>query len=1113
MLRSNRSLAALAVAAACMSPIAQQTSPTKTSLPTSSGPTPIRGAHFPALSPDGKQLCFEYLGDLWTVGTTGGVAKRLTLHQAYDGYPHWSPDGQWIAFSSNREGNFDVYLVPARGGEARQMTFHTADDLVQDWSPDGARLLFTSARESRYSDLYTLDIKDSRVRRLTNDKTMSRYGVFSPDGKTIAYARGRQEWWRPKYKGSANTDLYELPLNGSKETRLTNYDGPDVFPLYAASNTSGTGSAASSYVYFVSDRSGAPNLWVLPPARSVSEKLAEPLQVTHHTAKETGGVHFPTISHDGSRIAYECDFQLWTLPANMRPGGASSNPTSIPIYAPSDTLTNLKQRVTLNAGAAGLSLAPDGKTVAFAARGEIWTLPSTGGEATRLTKTGWAEYNPIWSSDGTKLAYTTDRNGNLDVYLIDVKTKKETQVTADTADDTNPQFSGNGGFLSFTRTGGSEPGLYVIPLPKDSDPKPADATRIIAGTGVGSYDWAPDERWLVCSKRDITGTTDLWIVPRVGGTAINVTRYPGSNSNPQWSRDGRQIVFTSTRNSVPGAPQVNIYSLRLIPAPPQEDEVTPGRRGAGASEDQEPGAQGRRRPMPQGGGAPAAPAAGPGGSGLPMIGISQRAAQVAIEFEDIQNRARQVTSTRDPIGSVSLAPDSRTVLFSQTIGGQSDWWVADIVSGQSQRITNGAEVGGSVEFASDATRMFFLSGTGAIRQLSRGVPAPQPVAFTAALDVDRRVEVTEAFNEAWRNLRTQFYDPKFHGVDWVAVRAKYEPLLAETAAKEDFAFLLQSMIGELNASHTGATAPADPNSSATANLGLTFDQDFSGPGLRVKDVLPHGPADQVGRHVEVGEYVIAIDGEDVSLTEPMYRTLLDKTNKTVELLVNNKPTKEGARTVRLRAVTRAAIDDLEYERWVEARRRKVDAMSGGRLAYAHIKAMDQPSLLRFQREIFGDAQSKQGLVLDVRFNGGGRIHDDLLGILTRRAHVYETPRDAERSTQPFQLWDRPTVLLINEYSASDAEIFPNGFRFYGLGKIVGVPTYGGVIGTVDITLVDGTRFRIPRTGWTTVDGRNLENWGVPPDIRVEMAPEDYAQDNDKQLEAAVKAVLDQMSKR
>ncbi|HSV74349.1 MAG TPA: S41 family peptidase [Chthonomonadales bacterium] len=1069
---------------------------------TAAAPAPIRGAHHPALSPDGSTVCFTYRGDLWTAPTTGGAATRLTVHRAYDSFARWSPDGRWIAFSSNREGAFDVFVMPSRGGEARQVTYHGADDIVSDWSPDGRAILFTSARDGRFADLHLIDVSDGRLRRLTRDRTSSRHGAFLPDGKSVVYTRGGQAWWRPRYLGSQSTDIYTMEIGSGTHRRLTSVDGWDGWPMP---------SADGRHVYFVSARGGSTNLW------RTDVQSGAATQVTRHPRDH---VFFPSMSRDGSRVVYERDFRLWSI--DLR---SHAPPQPIDIVAQSDRADNPAERVEVQSGASGLSVSPDGKALAFSARGEIWSVKSEGGDAKRVTRNPSAEEDADWAPDGKTLAYTSDRAGNVDVFVADATTGAETAVTTDPADDVGPTYSPDGRLLAFTRTGGPAPGLYVAPVP--AAPGAGWQPVLVApGVAISSPVWSPDSRWIAFARRDVTATTDVWVVPAVGGTAVNVTQFPGFNGVPQWTRDGSYLLFISTRDTPVGTSTPALYALRLVPRPPDEEPPASARAAPpGDADPDELGAShdhdAQRRP-PQG---PPGAQAGPGAPATPALGgpVVPRATDVRIDFERIEHRARPLLATREAIGAWAPALDGRTVIVSTAQAGQSGWFAVDIASGALQRLSMG-DTGSQPQMAPDGSGFFHLAADGTVRRLVRGQPAPAQVAFSARLEIIRAEERRQTFNQAWRLLRTRFYDPDMHGIDWEAVRARYEPLVDDASTREEFGRLLTQMIGELNASHMGATPPQSPGPRvATGYLGLTFDSSFAGPGLRIAEVMPGGPCDQPGRKLAPGEYVAAIDGRPLAYVEDLYKELRDKEGRDVELTVTPAappaPTDgkvgdaPGLRTVRVRAVSRAAIGDLEYERGVMEARRKVEELSGGAVGYVHIRSMDQPSLRRFERELFGAQQSKRALVIDVRFNGGGRIHDELLALLVRRPHVTERPRDGELATQPFQVWNRPAVVMINEFSASDAEIFPNGFRENGLGKLVGVPTYGGVIGTFNVTLVDGTRFRVPTTGWFTLAGQNMENNGVRPDIHVENSPEDNAAGRDRQLEAAVQHLMGQIGSR
>jgi C-terminal processing protease CtpA/Prc len=366
----------------------------------------------------------------------------------------------------------------------------------------------------------------------------------------------------------------------------------------------------------------------------------------------------------------------------------------------------------------------------------------------------------------------------------------------------------------------------------------------------------------------------------------------------------------------------------------------------------------------------------------------------------------------------------------------------------------------------------------------------------------------QAFEEFWRSFGAGFYDPTMHGVNWKALRTKYASLLPGITTPEEFTALLSNMVGEVNSSHSEVFAASSvPPGPSQPTLAMVYDNDYSGPGLRVTAVMPGSPADTAGSKILAGEYILAIDGEDVKNDENYYRTIQNKQGKDVEILVNSSPNREGARTVKLKPITSAAYDDLDYAARVKHTRELVAKLSGGKLAYIHIKEMMAPSLAKFNRELWSDAYLKDGLVLDIRGNAGGNTHDAILQALSHKVYGYIRARDGDAETQPVKAWDKPIVLLINEDSFSDAEVFPQGFRALHLGKIVGVPTPGYVIGTIDASLLDGTHYRIPTVAYYTMDGRNMENLGIPPDIYVKNTPEDIIQHRDRQLETAVEVLL------
>jgi tricorn protease len=1023
---------------------------------------PARFLRYPAFSPDGKQIAFSYMGDIWLAPAEGGNAIRLTVHPAHDIRPRFSPDGKWIAFNSNREGNYDIFLMPAKGGRPKRLTYHSADDILGDWSPDGRWIVFSSNRDHRFAQIYLLEVETGYVRRLTSDETNLHSPTFSPDGRYIVFCRGGTSWWRKGYRGSANSEIWRLPITiegdriaTGKPERLTYYEGNDWFPMVSPDGT----------LYFVSDRTGVSNIWRMPligtrgEGRRTGESKVE--QVTNHADR----VLYPNLSRDGKFIVYEHDFSLWVVPTK---GG---EPKRLTIFAPSDEPQNRLQRLALTSQATEFALSTDGKQIAFVVRGEIFVVNvEKGGEAKRITDHPYRDFDIDWSPDGKKLAFVSERDGNREVYIVDIRTRELKRLTnTPDAAESNPKWSPTGNYVAFVRGPFGRQLCWV-------DVNTGEEKVVVEGPFIGEFAWSPDGRWICFNRRDsANNVTDLYIVPWNGGEPVNVTRMPYWNGSIVWTKDGKNIVFRSNRTDN----NVDIYVLPLERPKEKLDEEE------GESE---------KKPQERKEG-------------------EKKLPEVKIDFTDIHKRIRRLTATVFNEGSFAVSPDSKTVVFVATPVDQPEIWSVPLEGGSLTRLASGVSAS-QLQFSPDGNRIYFLSTGGTIRYLTRPAGSLGSVNFTARFTVDRVVELQHMFDEGWRLLKEQFYDEKMHGVDWDAMREKYRPLIEHVAAKEDFYALVSMMLGELNASHLGIGGPT-VSGPETAYLGVWFDPEHRGPGVKISAVLKNSPADRDESRLNVGEFILAIDGVEVSNNEQIWDALADKAGRVVELLVNDKPTKEGARTVKIKPINRGQWSNLLYEDWVEKRKRMVDEWSNGRIGYIHIQAMSQSELRKFEREFYAEVVGKkEALIIDVRFNGGGRIHDELLSILKRRLYALEQYRGTPPFTQPFQVWQKPTVVLINEFSASDAEIFPKAFRDLGLGKLVGVPTYGGVIGTYNVTLIDGTTFfRVPVTGWRTLDGVNLENYGVKPDILVEHSPEDNANENDLQLKAAVDLLLKELSKK
>lgn len=1025
---------------------------------------PVKFARFPAPSPDGTQLAFSWQGDLWVVPIDGGLARRLTVHPAYDFAPLWSPDGTKLAFTSDRHGNDDVFVLDLVTGEIQRLTWFSGRDRALGWLPDSSGVVFESRRDWEPYGVdfvpYVALLKGGTPYRLHDVEGTP--VALAPDGKRIAFVRRDSAWWRKGYKGSAQGDLWLGTLGTKQFTRLTNTDTPDTMPLWSADGRT---------LYFVSERDGARNLY----AMDIATKRVRPL-----TDFKGDGVRFPQINAKGTVITFEQGMEVWKLDL------ATGKRLPIAIEVPAmDSRTPTEVIRTFSANVSEYAIAPEGKEVAFIVRGELFVtrFPEGGAPTPNLTKTVEPEEGIAWSKDGKWVYFAGERNGQTDLFRITSDDPEEPRLRRTTRhkiepltqtpqSESRPTPSPDGKWLAFERSPGN---LVVMNL------ETREERTLVQSWNLGNFVWSPDSKWLAYDMYDENYNADVWVVSIEGGTPVNLSRHPRNDFQPSWSADGRAIVFLSERDG----DSINIYHLYL-----RREDYEKTRADREDEEDYKHDAPKKTEEK-------------------------KDEPTVQIDFEDIHLRIRAVTRFATSVSEAVVGPDGEQIAFVSVHQGQSDLYLIKADGTDERRLTTGGLSPSSLRWSKDGKTLYFLS-RGRIQRIATSGGTPQATNTEVRLTVNEPQERAYLFETAWRTLNETFYDPKFHGVDWQAMREKYRPYLPFAQSDRDFTAVVLMMLGELNSSHLsfskgGGEPPA--SRSETGMLGVVFSNAREGEGLLIEHVVPNTPASRKDVNLQPGERIIAVNNRPITSTTNIWQLLDNTVGERVELRVRQPDGSE--RTVFLRPISVSAYNNARYQEWVAQKRKYVEQKTGGRLGYVHIQAMGEQSLREFERDLYAVAYGKQGLVIDVRFNSGGRTADFLLGMLSVPRHAYTVGREGKpgypQDRLPLVPWNNPIVVLCNEQSFSNAEIFAHAIKTLKRGPLVGLPTAGGVISTGSRTLIDGSRVSTPGRGWYTIDKHvNLEGNGAQPDYLVEDMPEDLMEQRDRQLDKAIEVLLDRV---
>ncbi len=1055
-------------------------------------PGSVKFARFAHVANDGT-IAFTWQDDIWLADKDGANPRRLTAHVARDYLPRFSPDGQMIAFTSNRTGNDDVYVMPVSGGEPRQMTWMSTNDQALYWTPDGREVIMASARGAHPfgSPLYRVPMDGSMPRAMPMD--FGRSGMMKQDGSLMAFNRTLPTYWRKGYRGNSNADIAVQNVKTGEIAEITDTElkqfrdfTHDVHPMWGA----------DGMIYFASERDGTFNIWRIAAAGGA------PQQVTQH---KDDGVQFPAISPDGRRMIYENNFDLYTLDV---PGGT---PRKLAIRISADAKDNGIEVVTTTNRAEGFSPSPTGDYLAVDMRGEIMIVPTERevGERTQLTSSPWRERMQSYAPDGRRIAYVSDESGDEEIWVYELATARRRKLTSQESVKADLTWAGSGQKLAFT--GNNR--LYEVDVA-------GGAVRELAYNAAGGFNvgqYSADGNWLTYSKRDDDQNAEVFVFDVRSRKEVNVTRNPFNDANGVMTPDGTHVLFTSTRDG--GTAQLFMVSLARLTDDPSDPLVRERLRRSGARPERERTDSG------------ATPAIAPGP--VPAMSV------VTIDAEGLERRAVQLTRGSAPVSAFFLSRDGRTVYFTAGGGGGGGQGAAPAdaesptvgmfsigIDGQNQRRIAGGTYP-QLTPTTDRRAVFFrraARGEGGdnaapgfeIAKMVLATPQRvEPVAFSFNVIVDHRAERTQLFEEAWRVMKYRFYDEKMHGRDWAAIKDRYKPMLEYVGTNEDVYDLTNEMIGELNASHTGVSGPASrqmPRVYTTRYLGFEIEPDDAGR-YRVGHVYQDGPADREWLNITEGEYILAINGQELRSGENYEQLLSTTVNEYLPVRLAKSASGTGARTVRIASVT--SLNDIKYDEWVANNRAIVEKETKGDIAYVHIRAMNQPSLVKFRNEI-DQFSNKKGIIVDIRYNGGGNIDQELIDILEREPYQFWNQRTGSRvwGRRPRQAIAGPKVMMTNARSGSDSEVTPMAFRQLNLGRIVGNPTAAAVIATGSYNLINGGTIRTPGSLVVTYDptkpnsyGINLENYGVPPDVWVKNTPMDEVKKFDRELKAAIDEVL------
>jgi tricorn protease len=1052
-----------------------------------SAQTPPNWLRYPAISPDGSQIAFTYKGDLYLVPSTGGKATQLTFHEAHDFKPVWSADGRHIAFASDRYGNFDVFIMSSSGGEAQRLTFHSADEMPYDFSADDQKVIFGAARmddvqHRQYPavsqpELYQVAKGGGRVDQIWT--IPAEYVQTNRDGSKMVYhdKKGGENEWRKHHQSGIARDIWMYDAKKNEHTMLTKFYGEDRNPVF---------SPDESEIYYLSEANGSFNVYSMPLAGAGDSQA-----LTNFSGFP---VRFLSIAGNGL-MSFGFDGQLYTL----RKGEQAKK---LDVSIATQSISNPDNFITINGGVREMSVSPDGKEIAFIARGEVFITSVDGALTKRITNTPEQERFVEFAPDGKSVIYSSERDGKWQIYratkarseepfFFASTLMKEEVLVSTSADAYLPKFSPDGKKLAYIdgrRT------LKVLDLAsKNSVTLMGSDLLFHMSDGDQYFTWSPDSRWLLASYRPTMSNSEVVLLDASGKEKMRKLTQSGySDDNARWVNEGKQMIWFSNRDGLrsyatSGRKEEDVYMmffeqaawdkfrlskeefdlLKEIEKPKKTDESDKTKNDKGGEKEVKP---------------------------------------LVFDWDGFEERKARLTIHSSIMGDALLSKDGEKLFYLARFEKGMNLWSTNLRTKETKQEIALNAGSGRLVWDKEQKNIFMLSD-GSISKINPESMKRESIKVAGEMSFDRNAERAHLFDHVWQRTKGIFYTPEMHGIDWDAIRPEYQKYLPHIGNSYEFAEMLSEMLGELNVSHAGARySRTVPMADATASLGIFWDYSFTGDGVKVTEVVKGGPLDKAGIEVKPGMIIERIDGELVSASLDFAKLLNRKADKFTLLDVLD-PSNQQRKQYTVKPISLGEENQLLYKRWVKKNQEEVERLSGGKLGYVHIPGMSDGPYRNVYEDMMGKYYEKDGVIVDTRFNGGGDLVADLVMFFTGDPFLTYATSEKVVGGEPTARWTKPTLAMFNEANYSDGHCFACGYTDLGIGKTVGMPTPGTCSFAGWEGLLDGIRWGAVPISAKDKAGNWLENKETKPQFEVKNMPGKIDSGIDQQLEKAVEELL------